>query len=161
MESSSKPGVRDTTPIGKHLGIHLSWNTQICVPSPTLHNIPFSMTCLALSKLCQAKEPLELLASKTEPEGKYLVLKTLYSRDSFSVCNLQNFFCQHSFIKPNQIYTEFQFTQNFPTFPMDFPLATTLTQPKFSYLHFNLFAQTHRQFKATHCKSRDRLNHCL
>ena len=149
VESSSKPGVRDTTLVGKHPGIHLSWNTRICVPSPTLHNIPFSMTCLALSKLCQAKEPLELLASKTEPEGKYLVLKTLYSRNSFSVCNLQIFFCQHSFIKPNQILEchsslGFQFTQNFLTFPMDFPLATTFAPPKFSYLHFNLLAQTHQ-----------------
>ena len=89
MESSSKPGVHDTAPVGKHPRIHLSWNTRIYVPSPTLHNIPFTMTCPALSKLCQANKLVELLASKIEPEGKYFVLKTLYSRDSFLVCNLQ------------------------------------------------------------------------
>ena len=81
--------MRGTAPFGKHPGIHLSWNTLICMPSPTLHIIHFSITCLALSKLCQAKEPVEHFPSKIDSEGKYLVLNTLYSRDSFSVCNLQ------------------------------------------------------------------------
>ena len=103
VESSSKPGMRGIAPFGKHPGIHLSWNTRICVPSPTLHIIPFSITCLALSKLCQAKEPVEHFASKTDPEGKYLVLKTLYSRDSFSII----FFIGYKFY---QIYCWIRFS---------------------------------------------------
>ena len=65
MESSSPPGVRDIALVGKLPGIQLSWNTRICEPSPTLHIIPFLMTCLALSKLCQANDLVELLASNT------------------------------------------------------------------------------------------------
>ena len=63
---------------------HLSWNTLIDLPSPTLHFAPISITFLALRIHFQAYEPQDCLASKMLPFGKYFGLKTRYKSEFLS-----------------------------------------------------------------------------
>jgi len=89
VTSSEASKLQGTTFDGKSPGIQLSQNKRIVFPSPILHSIHLSMTCLALSMLHQAKDPLELFASRTGPVGNYLVLNTLKKSDDLSMTSLQ------------------------------------------------------------------------
>lgn len=70
MDLSETSNLQDIAFDGKSSGIQLSWNTQTFLPSPILHIIPFFMTDLALRMVCQAKDPLELFASRIEADRK-------------------------------------------------------------------------------------------
>ena len=79
--------LQGTTFVGNLPRIQLSRNKQTYLPSPILHSIPFSMTILALRILCHAKEPFELFASNTNPDGKNLALNTLKNSEVLSICS--------------------------------------------------------------------------
>ena len=62
-------------------GSQLSQYRLIFLPSPILHLIPSEITFLAFIILCHAYDPDEVVASRTEPFGKYLALKTRKKRE--------------------------------------------------------------------------------
>ena len=66
-------------------GIQRCYQIWISFPSLILHLAPLEITSLTCMILFQAKKHLELrTALKMSPEGKYLMLNTLYNRVSFS-----------------------------------------------------------------------------
>ena len=77
----------------------------------------------------------------------------------------QSLLCQKRVIEHGEITKHttncFLFCQILPLHPMNLSSITLLSPPKLLNKGLNLIAQTYRQFKASHCVSRDSLDDCL
>ena len=68
---------------------------------------------------------------------------------------------EHGKIMKTHTTNGFRFCQILLFNPMNLSSVTPLSPPKLLNKGLNLIAQTYRQFKASHCESRDSLDDCL
>ena len=166
LASGGNMALRETNLATGIFGSHLSSRIRTNWPSPILHPNPKSITWQACRRLFQAKEPLfELTHSMTEHSGKNLALKTLCSKVSSHVCNLQ--ICLAKRESLNLLSSRkpmpplFFGRQLLPAHQVDFSLLPSIPPPKFSNQWLNFLYKAFKESKAWHSVGRDHLDDCF